>query len=296
MKRYLAIDIGGTYVKYGLVTEEAAILESSKEKTPRDLEALLSLIKSISQQFSNYEGIAMSAPGAVADEGVIYGYSALPYIHGPNMKELISERTGVPVFIENDANCAGYAEVWKGSAKGKSDVLVMVIGTGIGGAIIKDGLIHKGAHLHGGEFGYMLLNNDIGQIEGVWSETASTYALVKHVAKQKNLDPDHVSGEEVFQWAQDGDEVSIKAIERFYKLLALGIYNLQYVYDPEVILVGGGISARDDLIDQINKRIDQILEKVEVAKVKPKIDICHFKQNANLLGAVQGYRKRIENV
>lgn len=288
MRKYLALDIGGTFIKYGLVTESAEILENNKVKTPKTLDELLSIIKNLTETYYDVNGIAISAPGAVSEEGVIYGSSAIRYLHGPNIKNLVKELTSLPVYLENDANCAGYAEIWNGAAKGKKDVLVMVIGTGIGGSVFKNGQLHKGTHLHGGEFGYMLLTSDIQDSNDVWSRVASTAALVKEVAKRKQIDVESISGEQIFQLADSGDIDCIQAIDRFYRLLAVGIYNLQYIYDPEVIVIGGGISARDDLIDGINEKLDHILAKVDLAKIKPEIIACDYRQNANLLGAVYG--------
>lgn len=288
MEQFLAFDIGGTFIKYGIVGENADILDSGKIKTPNNLNELLSLIEDLAKVNPDIEGIAISAPGAVSDEGVIYGSSAVAYLHGPNIKNLIKDRTGQTVFMENDANCAGYAEVWNGSAKGKKNVLVMVIGTGIGGAVFKDGKIHKGANLHGGEFGYMLLKNDIKGNDDVWSRVASTAALVRRVVDVKQMEKDSITGEQIFQLADAGDRDCLDAIDHFYHLLAVGIYNLQYIYDPEVILIGGGISAREDLIDKINEKLDLILDKISLAKIKPTIATCKFRQNANLLGAVFG--------
>lgn len=288
MSKYLAFDIGGTFIKYGLVTEHAEILENHKVKTPKTLNDLLLFMKDLAGNYHDVKGIAISAPGAVSDEGVIYGSSAIPYLHGPNIKDMVHELTSLPVYLENDANCAGYAEIWNGAAKGKKDVLVMVIGTGIGGSVFKNGQLHKGAHLHGGEFGYMLLTGDIQDSNDVWSRVASTAALVRDVAKRKQIDVESISGEQIFQLAETGDTDCMEAISRFYHLLAVGIYNLQYIYDPEVIVIGGGISARDDLIDGINEKLDTILARVDLAKIKPEIVACNYRQNANLLGAVYG--------
>lgn len=293
MKKYLACDFGGTFLKYGIVNEDAEILKKAKIRTPKTLDTLLDQIEALVQSEVEIEGIAVSSPGAVSDEGIIYGSSAINYLAGPNIKQLIANRTGLHVYMENDANCAGYAEIWDGAAKGKKDVLVMVIGTGIGGAVIKDGVLHKGANLHGGEFGYMLLTSDVTGSDDVWSRVASTAALVKKVAKVKQVDKDSLSGERIFELAASGDKDCVQAIDEFYHLLAVGIYNLQYIYDPEVILVGGGISAREDLIENINYKLDRILENVHLAKIKPKMDRCKFRQDANLLGAVYGLiRKR----
>lgn len=185
MKKYLSFDIGGTFLKYGVIGENAVILETNTVKTPGTLDELLNFIKEVCFSHQEVIGVAVSCPGAVSDEGIIYGSSAVRYLHGPNIKELIGENVKLPVFIENDANCAAYSELWDGSAKGKKDVLVIVIGTGIGGSIIKNGLLHKGANLHGGEFGYMLLTSDVKGSDDVWSRVASTKALVKKVAQKK---------------------------------------------------------------------------------------------------------------
>ncbi len=296
MRKYIAFDIGGTYVKCGIVDEDAQILHSSKERTPKTLDGLLDLLETYSKTCSDAEGVAISSCGAVSHEGVVYGSSALPYIHGPNIKKLVSERTNLPVFHENDANCAGYAEVWKGGAKGKKDVMVMVIGTGIGGSIFKDGHLHKGANLHGGEFGYMLLNTNFSDSNDVWARTASTKALVRKVAKAKQLDPEELSGEEIFAMADAGDKDCMKAIDEFYHLLAVGIYNLHYIYDPEIILIGGGISAREDLITNVNKKLDAIISAIDLAKIKPTIATCELRQHANLLGAVYGLLKQQNHI
>ncbi|MUK88242.1 ROK family protein [Ornithinibacillus sp. L9] len=296
MKRYLAVDIGGTFIKYGIVDEQASILEMDKTKTPKTLDGLLELLEDLYQKHPDVTGVAISCPGAVAESGVIYGYSALPYLHGPNIKQLITDRLGAQIYMENDANCAGYAEVWKGKAQGKQDVLVMVIGTGIGGAVIKDGMVHKGANLHGGEFGYMVVPSDSGTGYDTWSATAATGALISKVARLKNIGEDELTGEAIFDMANAGDVVCSEAIDQFYQLLALGIYNLQYIYDPEVILIGGGISVREDLINHINQKLDSILKHLEASKIKPKIDTCEFRQHSNLLGAVYGFiREREED-
>ncbi len=287
----MAIDIGGTFIKYGLVREDANIIEQGKTKTPETLEALIETIKQLTQKFSTATGVAISAPGAVSDKGIIYGTSALPYLHGPNIKELVEGKTNLPVYIENDANCAGYAELWNGSAKGKKDVLVVVLGTGIGGAVIKDGVLHKGANLHGGEFGYMLVD-PYG--EQSWSSVAATASIITRVAKAKQVEESSLTGEQIFDLADQGDQDCIQAIDEFYHMLAAGIYNLQYMFDPEIILIGGGISARSELIDKIKEKLTVILDKMKIAKVIPNLDACLYRQNANLIGAVYGFKQTIE--
>ncbi|GEN56376.1 transcriptional regulator [Halolactibacillus alkaliphilus] len=292
MGEFIAFDIGGTYIKYGLIDNQSHILEQNKVKTPNELEELLTILQNYANLHKRAKGVAISIPGAVSDDGFVYGKSAISYIHGPNMKQLIEQRTNLPVYIENDANCAGYAEMWGGSAKGKKDVIVMAIGTGIGGAIIKEGVIHKGANLHGGEFGFMLLSLDRDIEENTWVRMDSTVSMIKKVAKKKNVPYESLSGEDVFKLAENGDEICIKAVDLFYHKLAIGIFNLQYIYDPEVILLSGGISARADLIHCIYKKLDSVIQSMPNATVRPVIDFCKYRQNANLIGAVYGLKQQ----
>lgn len=287
--RIFSMDLGGTNIKFAVLDEAGDILAKDKIKTPENLESLLASIHQKLQFYQKYsiDGIAISSPGAVSDIGVIYGASSIPYIHGPNIKEVMECETGLPVQIENDANCAALAEVWKGSAKGREDVAVVVLGTGVGGAIIKNGIVHKGANLHAGEFGYMILNpENPGSGMSTFSEVASTSSIIRRVARNKGVDEASLTGEEVFQFAENGDEVSITAISEFYRMLAIGIYNIQYAYDPALILIGGGISDRDDLIANVRDELNEIVNQIDVATIIPVINSCHFSADANLIGAV----------
>lgn len=292
MDNILAFDFGGTHIKYGIVTYEGMILDKGYVPTPKSLEGLLDVIQNQLDIYADQaiNGIAISSPGAVADNGIIHGSSAIPYLHGPNMKARIESVTGLTAHIENDANCVGLAEVWKGSAKDKNDVAVVVVGTGIGGALVKDGKIHKGSHLHGGEFGYIILNpNELGNGMNSFSEVASTYSIIKRVALAKGIDASTLTGEGIFAQAEQGDPVCIQAISEFYRMLAIGLYNIQYIYDPELILIGGAISARTDLIPRLKEEINQLITAIDVATIIPAMDTCYFHADANLIGAVYHY-------
>ncbi|MFQ3545457.1 ROK family protein [Halobacillus rhizosphaerae] len=292
MESYIAFDFGGTYIKCAVIGENADIIESEKKPTPDSLGGLVKLIDLYVSNHPDSYGIAVSCPGAVSEDGFVYGSSAIRYNHGPNLKNIIETKTNLPVHIENDANCAGYAEVWKGAARGKENALVVVVGTGIGGAVIRNGEIYKGTHLHGGEFGFMLLTEDVQDSNDVWSRVASTQAMVRKVCRKKGLAAKELNGEQIFRMAEQGDRECLQAIDEFYHLLAVGIYNLQYLHDPEVILIGGGVSARPDLIENINKKVTKLVDKIDLAKIKPILAPCQFHHNANLLGAVYSFKVR----
>lgn len=285
----LVFDIGGSAIKYGVWNDEE-IVEKGSIVTPSTWEEMKSSLRQIKQKFTGQykiNGVAISSPGAVNQKtGIVEGASAVPYLHDFEITPELTELFGCPISMENDANCAALAELWKGAAKGLTDVIFVVVGSGIGGSIIVDGKIHQGKHLFGGEFGYMLLNRD-----ETFSTLASPVHMAKRYAARMNLPSREVNGKEVFELAEQGDEVAIDETEKLYYSLAQGIYNLQYSYDPEKIIIGGGISAKPDLIPQLQRKFNVILEKVKIAKMVPDIEICQFKNDANLIGAVYNYQQ-----
>ena len=191
------------------------------------LKKLLSLTKKNSREI---EGLCLSIPGAVDyNSGIIKGCSALPFIHGPNIKEILGEATKLPIEMENDANCAGLAEAWLGNARDKRDALLLVVGTGVGGAVLKNGKIHRGNHHHGGEFGYMISdwrNENLLTL----SETSSIGALIERTEEKLNLKQGSIEGIDVFNMAEEGNIIAQEEINYFYKKLAQTIYNLQYSF------------------------------------------------------------------
>ncbi|WP_066067063.1 ROK family protein [Neobacillus soli] len=298
MKAYMVLDIGGTFIKYAVMDQAAKRLASGKLPTPMEgLETFLQKICAIVKEYKDsYElqGIALSSPGAVdVKTGCIGGASAIPYIHGGSMTDLLRERTGLPVSIENDANCAALAEGWLGAAKDTDYYICIVIGTGIGGSIVMNHTILRGAALHGGEFGYMILDGSLqtgkNPLQSTWSLSASTNALVREVEMKKSLAHGSLDGEEVFLLAEAGDLVAQESIAHFYKRIAIGIYNLKYALDPEKILIGGGISKRGEVIEGINRELT--LLKNEISTLHIEVEACQFDNDANLMGALFHYLK-----
>lgn len=293
---YAVFDVGGSAIKYSLMDEAGSFLEKSSIPTPKDgMDAFVNVIDSVVKEFQTkhvLSGVALSMPGAVdVETGFIKGITALPYIHGPNIKQLIQERTGLVVELENDANCAGLAEGWIGAAKGINDYICIVIGTGIGGALVLDKKIRHGNNLFGGEFGYMILEDYLDQPIGeTWSSLAATWGLVMQVAKRKDIDPNTLDGLTVFKMADEGDLEVQDEIEKFIKRLAVGIYNLQYMIDPEKILIGGAISKRDGLIDKINEKLKVMKPNEECLDIR--VHPCQFGNDSNLIGALYHFLQR----
>lgn len=290
MEAYMVFDIGGTFIKYAVMDESARKLRSGKLATPKDgLDSFLQTIQRVAEENAadfELQGIAVSSPGAVdIKTGYIGGASAIPYIHGVNMTALIREKTRLRTVIENDANCAALAEGWLGAAKATDYYICIVIGTGIGGSIVLNQTILRGANLHGGEFGCMIMGAPAQEpLQGTWSLAASTNALVEEVKKRKQLEEGTFDGEAEFRLAKEGDSIAKECIAEFYKRLAIGIYNLKYALDPEKILIGGGVSSRPEVIEGINRELQQLRNDVSTLQIE--VEACQFGNDANLVGAL----------
>lgn len=290
MKNYMVFDIGGSSVKWSVMTECGEILKKGKIAIADTVDEFFNrLINQVNENKDEYslQGVAISSPGAVdIITGIVGGASAIPFIHGPNFKEIITEATGLEVAIENDANCAALGEVWLGAAKDAKDCAFVVCGSGIGGAIVKDKKVHTGIHKHGGEFGYCIVGRNDDNKYLTWSMTGSTTALARNVAKRKGLLDEEVDGLKVFKMYDEGDSIAIEEVEKYFEFMAIGIYNIQYTYDPEVIVLGGAISEREDYVDKINSKLDEIMEVNKDGKIRPIIKKCQYGNDANMIGAL----------
>ena len=292
----VAIDIGGSLIKYAAISENGDIYYKHSVPTPKTsyeemIAALLSILKAIESEGYAVDGIALSIPAPVdVSTGIIQGEGSLPFLYKKSIKGSLMDATTLRVTCENDGNCAALAELWKGAATGFSNVVLVVCGTGIGGAIIHDGKIHHGKHLFAGEFGYGIhhLPRDGESIE-IWSLAASMGALTQKTAQRLNLSVDSITGADVFKMAEKGNVVAQEEIRLFYRGMAVGIHNIQYYYDPELILIGGGISSREDFIACIKQQLDWIYDQLGHPLAVPDIRICQFQNDANLIGAVKHY-------
>lgn len=285
----LAFDVGGSSIKFAVVQEDGTVGEKGSFKTPADLDGFYEGLRQTKEALGKaqaFSGAAFSMPGAVDDaSGIIGGASAIPYIHDFDIKSALANALGLTVTMENDANCAALGETWLGAAAGCQDVAFLVIGSGVGGAVVKDGRVHHGAHLHGGEFGFMV--GDDGAT--ILSEMASTENMARTCEKKKGLPAKSLDGRKVFQLAAEGDEAAKQAIAQMIEALARAIYNIQYSYDPECFVIGGGISAREDFVPAIEAAIDRILARVKIARIRPDVRQAKFGNDANLIGAVRHF-------
>ena len=286
---YLVFDIGGTAIKYCLMDDKGQIIDQW-EFSSKEINDLDDFVKCIQEIYDKYKhqvvGIAFSSPGVIdANNGVIEVIVAHPYLQGVCLTEVVSKACdGIKVTVENDAKCAALAETWIGNGKEYQDIIVVVLGTGIGGAIIKNKQIHHGGHLFAGEISTVIVDYDKATKQLVtWSDIASTTALCKRVAKA--IEVPAINGYQVFELANNHDQRVIDILKDFCYDIAIQLYNLQYIYDPEAILIGGGISKQPLLITMLQEAID-LISQTSNQLVIPTVNTCKYYNNANLIGAL----------
>ena len=240
--RILAIDIGGTFIKYALMGKDAVILSRGKIPTPKEgRKELVETIGRLYDDLPDVEGIAVSMPGIIDSEnGYCVMGGALEYNDDFFFRQVLHERCPVRIVIENDAKCAAMAEAGMGALKDVSDGLVLIFGTMIGGGIIHDHKLLRGRHFSAGEVSYIIPHAERKvSYENVWGNCSGTPRLCRLYAQKKGLDPSEVDGLRVFQGVKAGEKEAVESLDLFTRTIAVQIFNLQTVLDPERIAIGG---------------------------------------------------------
>lgn len=294
-EKYLGIDVGGTEIKYALMTEEE-ILEKGFIPTPKEsLETFIEAIGGIYDRYADQtKVIVMSAPGRIdAKTGFFYSGGALSaFLTNVNAADLIRKRCGIEeVAIENDGKAAGLAEVWKGGLKGVRNGAVIGIGTGIAGAVVIDGKLHRGSHFSAGEFSLLDSNYQGLYLQNLWAIRGCTPNLVNSYATRVLADPATINGRVFFERLQNGDQTAKEVLNEFCTEFVNGIMTLQAVLDADRYCIGGGISQQPVLIETLNRKIDEIyaITGNAIPVIRPEIVACTFHNDANLIGALYHY-------
>lgn len=294
--KIIGIDIGGTTIKADLYDEFGTSLNHFKEietiidydlGTNRILNQVCDLIGEYTLNHS-IDGVGISTAGVVnANTGeIIYAGYTIPGYIGVNFTAEIEKRFGLYTFVENDVNCAALGELWKGQAKDKKNVVMVTIGTGIGGSIIVNGQIVNGFNYTAGEVGYIPVGNSD------WQSKASTTALI-NLYQKKSLKTNQ-TGRTFFTDLRSGDKVAKETFEIFVENLTKGLLTISYLLNPEILILGGGILAKKDIL----------LPEIQSSLAKNAVDNRFLPKNlvaatlgneAGRIGAVKNFLDRISN-
>ena len=296
--RYLGIDIGGTFIKYALLDENAQIFEKSKVKTPLEKGAtfqdFMNILEGIVLPFQEQiSGIAISMAGILDNQtGHAFTGGAVFYLSGKNLVELLQERFGIPVTIENDGKSAALAELWKGSLKGCQNAAVVLLGTGVGGGVIIDGKLYSGSAFAAGEFSYLAVDSEkVEQAEGYWGEQGSVRWFLHLVSQETGIPLSELDGVKAFEMANQKNEQVLSALDKYTRNLAIQIYNIQALLDLERIAIGGGISQQPLLLSYIQKNAKELSDNNPARVIapvvpEPTIITCKFYNDSNVIGAL----------
>lgn len=294
--KIIGIDIGGTTIKADLYDDFGTSLNQFKEiETIIDYDLgtnqiLNQVCDLIGEYILNYsiDGVGISTAGVVnSNTGeIIYAGYTIPGYIGVNFTAEIEKRFGLYTFVENDVNCAALGELWKGQAKDKKNVVMVTIGTGIGGSIIVNGQIVNGFNYTAGEVGYIPVGNSD------WQSKASTTALI-HLYQKKSLKTNQ-TGRTFFTDLSSGDKVAKETFEIFVENLTKGLLTISYLLNPEILILGGGILAKKDIL----------LPEIQSSLAKNAMDNRFLPKNlvaatlgneAGRIGAVKNFLDRISN-
>ena len=295
----LSIDIGGTAVKMGLVDHAGAIHARHEASVCFDhyqTPILTTVIREaqafLARESAQIEGIGVSATGQVDDRaGAVIGTNGkIPHYEGAQIKRDMEAAFGVPVFALNDANAAALGECFAGRAKGVQNVLMVTLGTGVGGGIVLGGKIFGGTRGIAGEMGHFTLYQDGPRCpcgkRGCFESYAATTALVRR-AKEATGEAD-MNGRIVFSRAADGDQAMLAVLSAWIDDIAAGISGLVHIFNPQMVLIGGGVSAQEALL------IAPLRERV-LRSVMPRFAEClqleaaTLGNDAGMIGAARFY-------
>ena len=319
-KRYFALDIGGTKTKYALLGEKGEILSTYEKDTEAQrggsfiLENVKGEIRRVLAELKGnppegaqadtkvdakaertteakteplLSGICISTAGMVDEiKGeIIHAGPQIPEYQGCKWKEEIERRFSIPCEVENDVKCAGLGEYSFGSGKGTSSMLCLTIGTGIGGSFILNGEVYHGTSHSAMEIGYMQIPG------GMFQRMASTSALVKRVASRKGEPEELWNGKRIFEEVAKEDKICLEELDRLCDALSIGLSNLCYAFNPECIVLGGGIMEQKDiLLPKIWGHLQEHL--VPIVAENTRLLAASLGNRAGLLGAYVHFQNR----
>jgi len=273
--RILCFDIGGTAIKIGLVDDNGNILENREIPTDAKAggEALINKILDEISKYTHIDRIGISTAGQVDSERgkVIFASENLPGWTGMEIKNRIEDKYSISTAVENDVNAAAIGEAYYGSGEKKLNFLCLTYGTGIGGAIVENGKIYYGATNSAGEFGHMITHVDGLKCncggKGCYEAYGSTTALVRSIKETLNI-CDEIDGKYIFKRVLEGNVKYKYIVDMWIKEVSMGLVSIIHMYNPSLIVLGGGIMQQEYILDNLRKNIKAYVmpnfDKVEI--------------------------------
>ncbi|WP_438466753.1 ROK family glucokinase [Streptococcus pluranimalium] len=311
-KKLLGIDLGGTTIKFGILTEagevqekwaiETNILEGGKHIVPDIVASIKRRLDMYGLTSDDFVGIGMGSPGAVnRDDKTVTGAFNLNWKETQEVGSVIEKETGIPFAIDNDANVAALGERWVGAGANNPDVVFVTLGTGVGGGVIADGNLIHGIAGAGGEIGHMVVEPDtgfectcgtVGCLETVASATG-VVRVARRLAESYEGDSsikaaidngEGVSSKDIFEAAQGGDNFANSVVDKVCFYLGLATANISNLLNPDSVVIGGGVSAAGEFL---RSRVEANFKKYTFPQVRQstQIKLAELGNDAGIIGA-----------
>lgn len=323
---YLTVDFGGTLAKYSVMNESCEVFLRGEVTAPTEsrqafLDVLSGLYEKTDVSFA-VGGVAISMPGVIdAESGYVKSAGAYHKLYEMDLMREVNGRIPVPVSVENDGKCGALAEMWQGNLRDCDDGIVLILGTAVGGGIIKERKIHRGKSLSAGEFSFLVLGDTAFPCNLAWAKCGVSPLLFEamrrkgiNVKKHQHYEmyrdtlpceqtltewdrkPEYnhgMDGYQFFTLLERGDPDILRLYDEYIYHLALLAFNLQVIYAPEKILVGGGISRQSRLIPDIRAQYERIQREAGMGFPLPcHLDACLLGNEANQYGALYHFLNR----
>jgi len=306
MNYCFGVDIGGTTVKMGIFKFDGETVDKWEIKTRTENKGssiLPDVAYSVAEKLKEHAipkeavlGIGVGVPAPVSEDGIVNGTANLGWEY-KEVKHELEELTGIKVEVGNDANVAALGEMWKGGGLGQKNIVMVTLGTGVGGGIIIDGQILTGANGAGGEIGHICVNyEETDQCgcgnRGCLEQYASATGIVRLAKKKLEagtadtvLNAENLTAKDVFDAVKAGNQVAMEIAEEFGRYLGYALANIAALVDPAAIVIGGGVSkAGEILLDYVEKAYK---ERVFFANKKVRFALAQLGNDAGIFGAAK---------
>ena len=322
---YLTVDFGGTLVKYSVMNESCEVFLRGEETAPTESrQAFLDMLSALYEKAASWTvaGIAISMPGVIdAETGYVKSAGAYHTLYEMNLMRELNGRIPVPVSVENDGKCGALAETWRGNLRDCDDGIALILGTAVGGGIIKNRMVHRGKSLSAGEFSFLVLGDTALPRNLAWAKCGVSPLLFEAMRRKGidvkkhphygmyqdalpceqsltewNQNPEYdrgMNGYQFFALLEQGDPDIRRLYDEYAYHLALLAFNLQVTYAPEKILIGGGISRQPRLVPDIRAQYERIQREAGIGFALPcRLDVCLLGNEANQYGALYHFLNR----
>lgn len=298
-RRFAGIDVGGTKC-LGVVWQNDGIIREVRRDTPQGADDMISTLVEIVRELGDVDSVGVGVPGLVTRDGVLraapnlVGVSELAV--GPRMREILQ----CDVAVDNDATCAAVAEWSVGAAQGVDDVVVVTLGTGIGGGLVSGGRLVRGTNGFAGEIGHMVVESSGPQCvcgqRGCWERYASGNGLgyLGRLAAEQGAakrvqelagSVEQIRGEHIRQAALEGDNEALVIVDSFARWVALGLTNLTNLLDPAMIVIGGGLASSGSVfLEPMRRWFEELLYSPKL-RPHPQLVMATLAEQAGAVGA-----------